>query len=318
MPGEIDMTDSRPKVCVIGSINMDLVIRCETLPAPGETLLAKSSSEICGGKGANQAFAAARAGGEVTMIGRVGDDVFADKLISNLELAGVATDHVQRTPNCASGVAVIAVDDAGQNSILVVPGSNGLVLPADIEAARSVIESSQVLLLQLEVPIDTVVAVINMARAAGVRVILDPAPAPSNWPTSFFEVDLLCPNETEAAAFTGQPVRGLGDAESAARALHANGRTNVAITLGEKGTLLFDGDKAVHVEPFRINVVDSTAAGDAFAGAMAVHWAEHGDLCDAVLFGNAAGAIAASRTGAQPSMASLEEIERLVRDQKNE
>ncbi len=301
---------------MIGSINMDLVYRCGTLPTPRQTLKAESSTERCGGKGANQAVAAARAGGQVTMIGRVGDDAFADRLVANLEEAQIQPEHVLRTGNCASGLAVIAVENSGQNSILVVPGANGRVSVDDIENARSVIESSSVILLQLEIPLDAVVASISIARSAGVRVIVDPAPAPAQWPAKLFQTDLLCPNEFEAAAFFGSPVQSLDQADSAARALYAQGTSNVAITLGDRGTLLFDGEQTQLVDPIPVQAVDSTAAGDAFAGALAVYWAEHDNLFDAVRFGNAAGALAASREGAQPSMAQRCEIETLWRSTK--
>ena len=304
------MHNSKPKITVIGSINMDLVVRCRDLPLPGQTLMAESSLEICGGKGANQAVAASRAGGDVCMIGRVGEDAFANRLIANLDETGVKTERVLRTENCASGLAVVAVDRSGQNSILVVPGSNGKVTVGDVETAKSEIENSDVLLLQLEIPMDTVVAAIEVARSAGVRVIMDPAPAPVDWRSELFEVDLICPNETEATTFVGTPVDTVDQAEDAARAMHAKGAANVAITMGERGTLLFDGQQAQLIRPYEIQPVDSTAAGDAFAGAFAVHWAKHNNLIDAVQFGNAAGALSASRSGAQPSMATGDEIER--------
>ncbi len=303
------MSELGPPITVIGSINLDLVVRCDTLPTPGQTILAESSAEICGGKGANQAVAAARAGGQVTMIGRVGDDSFADRLVSNLEQARIQTEHVLRTDNCASGLAVVAVENSGQNSIMVVPGANGRIRVDDIENARSVIESSSIVLLQLEIPLDAVLASIRIARSAGARVIVDPAPAPDEWPADLFQTDLLCPNETEAAAFIGKPVQSLNEADLAARALCEKGTSNVAITLGDRGTLLFDGERTHLIHPFPVPAVDSTAAGDAFAGALAVYWAEHDNLIDAVRFGNAAGALAASREGAQPSMALRSEIE---------
>lgn len=305
------MAKPHPRIAVIGSINMDLVIRCKKLAGPGQTVLAESSTEVCGGKGANQAVAAARAGGDVTMIGRVGDDAFADRLLANLGAADVDTEHVLRTSDCASGVAVVAVDDAGENSIMVVPGSNGRVRVSDVENARAIIESSAIVLLQLEIPQETVLASVAIARAAGVRVVLDPAPAPPEWNSPLFGVDLICPNESEAAAYVGHDVQSTQQAEAAAMKFHAQGATNVAITMGEYGTMLCnDGDVRV-VPPFSITPVDSTAAGDAFAGALAVHWAKHDNLEDAVRFGNAAGALAASRLGAQPSMASQDEIEKL-------
>lgn len=305
------MKKSAPRITVIGSMNMDLMVRCEALPNPGQTILAKSSAEICGGKGANQAVAAARAGGDVTMVGRVGDDAFADRLVGNLNQSGIRSDHVVRTEGCASGIAVVAVDDSGQNSIMVVPGSNAFVSVGDIEDARSIIESSDVVLLQLEVPATTVEASIKMAKAAGVCVILDPAPAPKTWPGCFFQADLLCPNESEASSLIESPVETLEQAEAAAQAMHTRGAVNVAITMGERGAFLSEsgGQQTQFVPSYPIEVVDSTAAGDAFAGALAVCWAEQGSLFDAVRFGNAAGALSASRLGAQPSMGSRSEIE---------
>ena len=310
------MTESGPKITVIGSINMDLVVRCHRLPAPGQTLMAESSAEICGGKGANQAVAAARAGGQVCMVGRVGADAFAERLVTNLQQAQIQTEHVLHADNCASGLAVVAVDDSGQNSIMVVPGANGRVRVDDIENARSAIETSSVVLLQLEIPLAAVEASISIARSAGVRVIVDPAPAPNEWPDGLFQAALLCPNESEAAAFVGSPVQTLQQAESAAHAICERGASNVAITLGDRGTLLCDGDQTHLVDPFPVHAIDSTAAGDAFAGALAVYWAAHDNLMDAVRFGNAAGALSASREGAQPSMALRDEIEKLWRPTK--
>ena len=306
------MTSARPRITVIGSINMDLVVRCARLPAPGETILADSSQEICGGKGANQAVAAARAGGNVSMVGRVGDDGFADRLAGNLENEGIDCAWVQTTAGCASGVAVVAVEQSGQNAIMVVPGANGRVTVEDVHAARGVIEASDIVLVQLEVPLDTVLTAMEVARSAGVRVILDPAPAPIESPVELqaelLQADLLCPNESEAAALTGLPVDTVSQVEDAARELQRRGAKSVAITLGEQGCLLRDGDQQTLIPPYPATVVDTTAAGDAFAGALAVLWAEGAPLAEAVRFANAAGALAASQTGAQPSMAHRTEI----------
>ena len=302
-----------PRIAVLGSINMDLVIRCQTLPRPGETTIAESSSEICGGKGANQAVAAARAGGEVTMIGRVGDDAFAGRLLGKLQEEGIQCEWVQSTPACASGLATVWVEQSGQNSILVVAGANAQLSVADVHAARPAIESSDLLLLQLEVPIVTVLAAIDVARQAGVRIILDPAPAPAECSPKLIDVDLICPNEAEAAAISGRTIGCIEDVEAAARELHRRGAKHVAITLGERGTLLWDGNQSHLVEAVSTTAVDTTAAGDAFAGALAVYWAEQNDLLDAVQFANAAGALAASREGAQPGMGTRDEIDETSR-----
>lgn len=307
------MTASAPCITVIGSINMDLVVRCGKLPLPGETIIAHSSFEVCGGKGANQAVAAARAGGRVRMIGRVGDDAFADRLSGNLSNEGIDNTLVKSTTDCASGVAVVAVEHSGQNAIMVVSGSNGRISVEDIRAAREVIESSDIVLLQLEIPIEAVLEANSIAKSADVRVILDPAPAPIAWPDELLNVDLICPNESEAASLVELPVESIQDAEVAARALHNKGAKNVVVTIGDRGSLLFDGEQVHMIEPYPIDPVDTTAAGDAFAGALAVFWAESGNLIESVRLANAAGAIAASREGAQPGMPSRMDIETLWR-----
>ncbi len=304
---------SGPNITVIGSINMDLLVRCPALPRPGETVLGDSSAEVCGGKGANQAVAAARAGGQVKMIGHVGDDAFATRLVGNLEQEHVDCSLVGKIEGCPSGLAVVAVEESGQNSIIVVPGANGQLSVTDIASRRDIIESSDMVLLQLEVPLETVVAAIKIARAAGVRVLLDPAPAPREWPSELLQVDLICPNESEAAALVGQPVESLEEAEFAARKLFELGAKHVAITLGHRGSMLYDGIESRRFPPFEKTSIDSTAAGDAFAGALAVRWAEIGEPVAAVKFANAAGALAASRLGAQPSLPHRAEIETLWR-----
>lgn len=316
------MENRKARIAVVGSINMDLVVRCNHLPQPGQTILALESLEICGGKGANQAVAASRAGGQVVMIGRVGDDAFAGRLIDNLNHYHVSTQAVQSTAQCCSGVAIVAVENSGQNSIMVVPGANGCLSPNDISQFPTTITDSDMLLLQLEIPLEAVVESVRIAKSSKTRVILDPAPAPHDWQTLFRQIqakvdlpnpiDLICPNETEASELTGLPVGNLAEAEQAARVLYAQGISNVVITLASKGSLLFDGQKAHHIPPFPITAVDTTAAGDAFAGAMGVRWSETNNLTEAIRFANAAGAIAATRQGAQISLPSREEIERML------
>ncbi len=183
----------------------------------------------------------------------------------------------------------------------------------DIDAARSTIQNSDILLLQLEIPLESVIHAMKLAKQSGVRVILDPAPAPTDWPSELLHVDLLCPNESEAAVLTGRSVKSREQAEVAARRLQELGAGSVAITMGERGTLILHQDQARFVPAYPVESVDTTAAGDAFAGALAVHWSEQHDLVEAVSFANAAGALAASRQGAQSSMASRTEIETLWR-----
>lgn len=304
---------THPQISVIGSINMDLVVRCQQLPQPGETIRAERWEQIPGGKGANQAVAAARAGADVAMIGRIGDDAFGIQLRNHLQEDRINCEFVQPTSGVPSGVAIVAVEDSGQNSIVVVPGSNGCVSSDDVQGARAVIEASDIVLLQLEIPNEAVIAAIEVARAANVKVVLDPAPAPTAWPDEFFNVDLMCPNETEAQALVGFELATIDDAFRAAEAMRSRGSRNVAITLGDKGIAwASECGQTGHAAALSVEALDSTAAGDAFAGAMAVRWAETNDLPQAIQFGNAAGAIAVSRRGAQPSMGTREEIEAMA------
>lgn len=292
---------------------MDLVVRCADLPAAGQTILAESSSEFCGGKGANQAVAAATCGGDVSLIGAVGGDAFADRLLGNLLHYGIACEAVARRERQASGLAIISVDRQGRNSIMVVSGANATVTRDDVVAAKAWIQQSDVMLVQLEIPLDAVLAGIEIAKAAGVRVVLDPAPAPREFPPQLLAVDLLCPNESEAAELTGQRVESIEDAHRAAVKLHQMGARHVAITMGDQGTLLHTAGESQRIPAFQVDAVDTTAAGDAFAGALATRWSQTNDLREAVRFANAAGALAASKHGAQDSMADRETIETLLR-----
>ncbi|MDG2220157.1 MAG: ribokinase [Rubripirellula sp.] len=303
----------RPKVAVLGSINMDLVVRCDELPEPGQTIMANSSTEFCGGKGANQAVAASLAGGDVNIIGAVGNDAFAKRLMDNLRHHSIGCNHVLQRSEHPSGLAIISVDQRGQNSIMVVAGSNGTLSAGDVQSVEAIIQDADVLLVQLETPVDAILAGIKIANQAGVKVILDPAPALKSIPPDLLNIDLLCPNESEAAALTGQKVASVDDAISAAIRLQQMGSQNVAITLGDRGTLLHTCDETTLVPAFEIDAVDTTAAGDAFAGSVAVRWLQTGNLQNAVRFANAAGALTASKHGAQASMPSHNEIESLWR-----
>lgn len=313
MDSEAVKSMSQPVISVVGSINMDLVVKCAALPERGQTVMALSAAEVSGGKGGNQAVAAAQAGGQVSMIGRVGNDVFAETLVGSLKSFGVGCDFVQRSENSGSGMAIVAVENSGQNSIMVVPGANALVSVEDVRRAREIICNSHVVLLQLEIPMETVVEVIRIAKSADTVIILDPAPVPAVYPEEIFNVDLLCPNQTEAAQLTGRVVNSPDDAAKAGQMLRKRGARNVAITLGEHGTVLISDNGARLIDSFPIVAADSTAAGDAFAGTMAVRWQVNRDLAEAVRFANAAGALCASRPGAQPAMATQEEIESLAR-----
>lgn len=302
------------RIVVVGSINMDLVVRAPRMPRPGQTLTGSDFLTAPGGKGANQAVAAARLGADVAMIGRVGDDVFADRLVRGLQDAGVHTDHVLRTADCPSGTAVITVDDSGENSIIVVPGSNGQLTPADIEAREQLIADAHVLLLQLEVPLETVVRAAQIARGHGVRVIVDPAPAPTQaLPAQLHNVDIISPNQSEAAALTGQSAQTVEQAEAAAGKLVDQGAGHAVIKLGAAGALAVGDDRRpIRVAGFKVDPVDTTAAGDAFTAALGLALAEGRDLAEAMTFGCATGALAVTKMGAQQAMPDRAAVEQLI------
>ena len=304
----------RRPIVVIGSINMDLVSRVPRLPAPGETVLGTAFAIIPGGKGANQAVAAARLGGDVHLIGRVGQDDFGRQLLAGLTSNGVSTDHVLMTPGVPSGCAAIAVDDAGENSIVVVPGANGLVSPADVDAAERSIAGAAVVVMQLEVPIETVRHAVALCRRLGVPTILDPAPAPpGGLPGELYDVDVFTPNQAEAAALLGMPEQvGRLSARDIAARLLARGCRAVLLKLGAAGSMLGERDVSiVEVAPFPVRVVDTTAAGDAFTGALAVAMAEGMPLTEAARFANAAGALCCTQFGAQPALPTRAAVEKL-------
>ena len=290
------------KIVVVGSLNMDLVVRTPRIPTPGETIIGHALHMLPGGKGANQAVAAARLGAQVAMVGRVGGDAFAQPLLANLAANRVDHTWVAEDAGEATGVALIEVDDAGQNSIVVVSGANARLSPADAEAAAAAIAAAQVLLLQLESPLETVLRAAQLARASGVTVILNPAPARALPAELLRTVDVLIPNESETALLTGLPAASLEEAKAAAQALLADGVPTVVLTLGERGALLAQPQGLAHFPAFPVTPVDTTAAGDAFVGGFAVALAEGKPLELAVRWGNAAGALAATQLGAQPSL----------------
>lgn len=306
------MKDAAPKIAVLGSINMDIVVKCMRLPTPGETITGHAALEIPGGKGANQAVSASRAGGRVAMIGRLGDDGFAETLWNTLKHDHINTDHVIRTRSSASGIAIVAVEDSGENSIMVVPGANGQVTPTDVDQAATTISAADILLLQLEVPIDAVEHAMCIAADANVPVILDPAPMLDTVSDTLMRADVICPNQGETATLVGHPIDSVEAAITAVPLLHQRGAKQVIITMGSMGTIVSDGKTIDCIPPFKIAAKDTTAAGDAFAGALAVRLGQSASLMDAAIFASAAGAIAATRLGAQPAMPRREEIEQLV------
>jgi ribokinase len=300
------------RVTIVGSLNMDLIARVPRIPEPGETIIGGDFHTAPGGKGANQAVAAARLGAQVSMVGRVGCDAFAESLLNNLTAAGVDHSYVIQDPEAATGVALIAVEDAGQNSIVVVSGANMRLSPADVDGAEATIASADALLLQLESPLETVIRAAEVARAHGVIVILNPAPARSLPVALMSLVDVLIPNESETALLTGLPIGDQAQAEAAAATLRGMGVGTVILTLGERGALLAQARAIELVPAFEVTPVDTTGAGDAFVGGFAVALAEGRSLAEAVRRGNAAGAVTTTRLGAQLSMPTREAVERLL------
>jgi ribokinase len=300
------------RIVVVGSLNMDLVTRAERIPQPGETILGGDLQTFPGGKGANQAVAARRIGAQVAMIGRVGQDAFAAPLLQALGNAGVDSSHVLQDPSAATGVAIIVVDQKGQNSIVVCSGANAHLSPQDIRSAESTIAGADALLLQLESPLETVREAAEIARDHGVRVILNPAPARPLPEALLRNVDVLVPNESEASLLTGLPVKDIPQVEAAAARLHEMGAEAVVVTLGERGALYLYKGESHRVPAFEVTPVDTTAAGDAFMGGFAVALAEGKPFAEAVRWGNAAGALATTKMGAQPSLPERGAVENLI------
>jgi len=306
---------SRPtgkSVVVVGSSNTDMILRVARVPRPGETLLGGEFSTAPGGKGANQAVAAARAGGRVSFVARLGRDPLGDAALAGFRKEGMGLSRVVRDRGRPSGVALIFVGADGENSIGVAGGANQRLSPADVSAARGLISGARVLLVQLETPLRTVEAAARIARAAGVDVILNPAPARPLPGALLRNVSILTPNETEASVLTGVRVTGAASAARAARILMRRGVGTVIVTLGARGALVATRGGSQVIPGFKVRAVDTTAAGDVFNGALAVRLAENCPLGAAVRFAHAAAAISVTRRGAQPSIPARSEIDALL------
>lgn len=300
------------KVTVVGSLNIDLVGRAPRLPKPGETIVGGELAMIPGGKGGNQAVAAALLGAQVSLVGRLGGDAFAKRLLESLDKHGVSVEHVSQDTRTASGAALITVGDSGENSIVVLPGANHTLLPEHMDAAREAISAADVLLLQLEIPLETVRRAVQIARAAGVKVVLNPAPACPLPPDLLLSVDVLAPNESEAELLTELPVDADRSAGHAAQKLLELGVGAALITLGGRGVLLAARRVTQIFPAYPVNVVDTTAAGDAFLGGFAVALAEGKSLKEAAAWGNAAGALACTKLGAQSSLPTRRQVDALL------
>lgn len=300
------------KIVVIGSANTDLVVQTERMPAPGETILGGRFMMAAGGKGANQAVAAARLGGEVTFVARVGTDLFGEQALAGYRAERMDVRHVVRDAEAPSGVALICVDRAAENSIAVAPGANERLSPADVDRAEAEIAAADFVVLQLEVPISTVVHAAEVAARHGVRVILNPAPAAAVPDELLRHCFLLTPNSSECARLTGMPVHNAADAERAADALLARGVQHVVVTLGGEGALIKGTGICERIAARSVAAVDTTGAGDTFNGALAVALSEGRTLCEAARFATAASSIAVTRMGAQSSVPRREEVDALL------
>lgn len=296
------------KILVIGSSNTDMVIKTKTFPAPGETLLGGVFLMNPGGKGANQAVAAARLGGKVTFITKRGNDLFGNQTVGLLMREGIETDYIVKDPVFPSGVALITVDSAGENSIVVASGANGNLMPLDIPESIFTSGRFDILLLQLEIPMETIEYCAKMANDNGIKVILNPAPAQPLSDNLLRNVWLLSPNEIEAEEITGLAINDIESANLAAEKIMGRGVNNVIITLGETGAYIKSTEFSELIPGIKVKAIDTTAAGDVFNGALAVAVADGCDLKNAVEFANKAAAISVTKMGAQASAPYRNEV----------
>lgn len=302
-----------PDIVVVGSSNTDLIVKLDRIPRPGETMLGEDLVTAAGGKGANQAVSAARAGGRVALVACVGRDSFGEQALAGFERDSVDLRFIRREKKAPSGVALICVAKNGENSIAVASGANGKLSPADVRRARSVISRAKIVVAQLEIPIETVKAAARMATECGARFILNPAPARDLSDALLQRVSLLTPNETEAELLTGVKVDGEAAAAKACALLRRRGAGAVILTLGSRGAYVAEASGETMMRGFKVKAVDTTAAGDVFNGALAVALAEGQPLGAAARFANAAAALSVTRFGAQPSAPTRLEIERMLR-----
>jgi ribokinase len=291
----------RPRIAVVGSANIDLTTFCNQFPKPGETIFGQKFDLGFGGKGANQAVAARLCGAEVFMVARVGSDLFGPATIENFRKQGIDPTHVKQVEGLSSGVAPIFVEPNGQNRILVVKGANDALLPADVDAAAETLKSADCIVLQFEIPLETVYYTIEFARKHGIRCIVNPAPAQPVDMSALKDLDYFVPNESEAETITGSPVKTADDAKKCAAKLVAAGIHRVIITLGANGSLIASRDGAHHISPFEVNSVDSTGAGDAFIGSFAVFLGEGFPENEAVRRANLYAGLSTTGVGTQKS-----------------
>ena len=301
--------NKKSRITVIGSSNTDMVVMTSHFPAPGETILGGEFLMNAGGKGANQAVAAAKCGGEVFFIGKVGQDIFGENAVKNIQKEGIDVSGISTDPDAASGVAQIIVDKKGENSIVVAPGANLKLNRSDIDHVIELIEQADIVLMQLEIPVDTILYTAKKAHKLGKKVILNPAPATS-LPDELFEyLYMITPNESETELLTGIKVTDQSSATKAAEVLKKRGVENVIITMGSKGAFVSTDNVNEIVPSYEVKAVDTTAAGDCFNGVLAVGLGKGMDIIESVRFANRAASIAVTRAGAQVSLPTRAEVE---------
>lgn len=295
-------------ICVIGSLNMDLVVNVDTMPKPGQTIIGSNFKEVPGGKGANQAVAMARLNGNVTMIGKVGEDGFGQTLINSLKNDKVDTTYIQ-TAKGATGVALITVDKNAQNSIVVSPGANFEVKEDDIDNNIEAIKNSDIVVLQLETPLDTIKYALNKAKELNKYTILNPAPAVKLDDEIIKNIDLLTPNETELEIISGVSIETEEDIQKASQIMIEKGVKELIVTLGSKGSLYINKEKSMFKKAYKVEAVDTTAAGDSYTGALAVALSQDKGMEEAMDFASKVGALSVLKEGAQSSLPTLEDVE---------
>ena len=293
---------TQPRICVVGASNLDLISYVPRLPRMGETLHGTRFHMGYGGKGANQAVMAAKLGGEVAMVTKLGQDIFGENTLKNFQSWRIDTRHVLFTDQAFSGVAPIAVDPDAHNAIIIVTGANDLLTPEELETARPVIADAQILVCQLEIPVDITLVALSIARQEGVTTIFNPAPARPNLPEELYQLsDIFCPNESETELLTNLPVNSQEEAETAARVLLERGAGKVILTLGERGSLLVTADECTLVPATPVKALDTTGAGDAFVGSLAYFLADDKPLTEAMRRANYIAAISVQSSGTQTS-----------------
>ncbi len=300
---------SKPKICVVGAANIDLISYVPRMPKIGETLHGSRFHMGYGGKGANQAVMAAKLGADVSMITKLGQDIFGENTRKNFEDFGIDTTHVLFTDQAFSGVAPIAVDTDGNNSIVIVTGANDLLTEAEIEAARSTIAAAQIVICQLEIPLEISLAALRVAREEGVTTIFNPAPAKPELPDELYQLsDIFCPNESETEMLTGMPVSTIEEATAAAKTLLDRGAGKVILTLGERGSLLVTAEETTHVPAPTVKALDTTGAGDSFVGSLAYFIAQGKPLPEAMSRANQIAAVSVQASGTQTSFPAAADL----------